>query len=256
MKLILRSGFRESKSQIQFDDLSIQIKDLESGIKNVNSTSTKENGRLTVFDISFNSHDYKYFEKKIIEYNQLLDYKLTELNSYNRSVSAETDLLKCIGQLFDETGLELEKEIQLIKKLIALASEFLKTGNFFRRKNFDELENKLYKRFKLDELKFTRFFSEILCNDLFSKVDNLGIRLNKLRKILRQLRRKLFIFFTRDIRHVFRSIIRFLFKNMNDESGLDKELFFSNLKQSPYQIFQFHYNGKQRNHRTFTNYSY
>jgi hypothetical protein len=218
---IFDKGFREKLDQIKVNQLSAEIKNLKTKIKEENCLGHWSNSSF--------EEKRDFYKSKITYYSELL-------KQCNRSLQLDKEILLTLPEdLKQYINFEWEKQVQqkipILDKLIALATEISETGNTTKEMMFRWLEVEL----NSDCIKgfdFADYLTPVniyIVSSQSPELDSLSASLAlfaqlkslqaQFLSIMTRIRRK-----RRDLRQSYRSIIRFLFKNMDDETDEDNVL--------------------------------
>jgi len=221
-KILLDSKVLIQLKQIQIDNLFLEKRRIESHI---------------------------FYEGKKNYFKRLLAKSQDVIKSYEFYASSENpilfDLQTSLWNFFPNIKHHYAKET-LLSKLISVTDKLIL--------HYDDLDLKNeYKKLELELNSYLDGYDLLVLHlESLSKksdVSELKVRLHYIKNEIFYSLRSKFLLVSRDLRQSFRDIIKFLFKNMDDEShdnnGLNT-IFFTALY---YQNKYFHH-GKERNHRT------
>jgi hypothetical protein len=154
------------------------------------------------------------------------------------------------NNIIKKSGGPIKECLEITQRLINLANQIIENNNFHVESEIALLENMLGYEFDYVAYLFPRFYVE---NDESLYTLELQMQIDFILALIKEYTTYLFRNLKRDLRFRYRSIIHFLFKNMDDTSDECNNLHES-LKHRLLPIFNYSYNGKQRNNFTIEKY--
>jgi hypothetical protein len=142
---------------------------------------------------------------------------------------------------FSKSSLSIKERLDITERLINLATQIIEKNNFSVEIEFALLENRLGYELDFVTSLYPQFYSESEQN-LHAR--ELQIQIKFILALIKECTRYLFRNFNSDLRFRYRSIVHFLFKNMDDESDESNNLP-AFLKHRLLPIFNYSFNGKQ-----------
>lgn len=242
-KVARQNGFRSKNDQVNLNQLSTVINHVRVAISVPDKYKHLLNPSFAqVLKKYFSDEKDVFYSSKVKGFEEQLELSLITIESA-KNLPSFFSVHPTVSHFFNIKG----NEISLLKRLISLGKQLQDEPAAVSEMEFFWLETQLRN--------ITSSREDLSIGSSFESNNFLILALRKLRKIRLSVIKTISRELIRDIRNNFRNIIRFLFKNMNDESGFDNALFTLNFKQSFYQILQRHNNGQGRNYRKIKIYS-
>jgi len=222
LKLIITSAVDNRKTQLEVEHIFFSIKQLEKGIIYRNKI--------------------RYFERLLNRVNDQLFAPSIVLELYHDQFISPTGPH---SDYFDTISFSefLHRKKKVLQHLIKLSQSLIVNYDEELELHFSKYENELEKYLDYEDRYLEFNFPSNLAEDYFFIISN-EIRI--LRSQLTNLFKNRLSHLKRDLRQSFRSIIRFLFKNMDDESDPSNVLMF--LTSTTYSDYSILKNAKERNH--------
>lgn len=218
----------KANSQILTDSINLLIKEGKKEQKLLQSL--------------INRYRHKQFKKKLLEYE-------TRINDLDKSHFSLFDFHSSSDEVYFEKIRDRQKR-DLLQKIVHLLNDLLLVFDESKLKEVEFLESRLTECDKLPPVLFypPDYDDWKQWNNEVSFIESTLINLKALRFSLVKRKWKLV---GRDIRQFFRRIIRFLFKNMDDQSGDNDNVIVNYFKHLHFiTSLNFVINGQQTNYRT------
>lgn len=227
--------------QLLVDDLFLSIKQEKKKLKKTTSLLDTISDFLRIFQID----EYK---RKLNQYERLLENsKISRTDfSYNYSCSDE-DLFNAIRRKYCNES--------LLQRGITVLRELLIDDDDEKTKEFKEIEKVL----ELQGLfgSSTNVWEEVYnsLSEISEYRERITNSIQKTQKLIGYYLRRKYKILGRDIRQCYRNIVRFKFKNMDDQSGDDNNLFSKKNRESNFIILNYFKHGTGFNYRRDKSYT-
>lgn len=229
-----------NNNQIYIDDINKSIRLEKKKIKKADTflqVLTNFLSRISNSDLKRKLRRYESASNISINYNTVISCLRYDANCNSLNYSGIRPNNR--EYLLNEIKLTLNSLIEEYDESLALKLKGLEN-------QFTSLE------FKINPVSISRLDDDFLfiLEDIREYKENLHSHLNKLRSKLIILCSNKSISLKRDIRKSYRNIIHFIFKNMNDQSGDDNNLFFQQFQNTNYYTLNHVIHEQKLNYRT------